>query len=445
MKTIATDKKYLVVGLGLTGVSCVRYLLSKGKDVSVIDSRSAPPSLTKFKEEFPDVDVFLGFEHEEVFNSADVLVMSPGVPLRTPQIQSAIQAGAEITSDIELFLHEFAGKVIAITGSNAKSTVTSWLGEAIQLSGRKTLVAGNIGLPVLDALKEVYEIAVLELSSFQLELLKSVKADVACILNVSEDHMDRYDSMAQYVQAKQKIYFGCKNAVYKRTDALTQPLVPDQVKTISFALNEPDLNQYGVRTLEGEDWLCHGFEPLLKANELSLAGRHNVENALAVIALADLVEIDRDVTLNALRAYTGLPYRCQLIAEKEGVRFVNDSKATNVGSVIAALEGLVSAKSKNIVLLLGGQSKGQDLSPLSSVIESTCKKVIAYGEDRDEFKKIFAATECVGDLADALKVASAAAQPGDVVLLSPACASFDQYANFEQRGEHFNQLVEAMQ
>jgi UDP-N-acetylmuramoylalanine--D-glutamate ligase len=444
MKTIATDKKYLVVGLGITGVSCVRYLLSENKDVSVIDSRPNPPLFDAFKSEFPEVMVQLGFEETDAFQHSDVLVLSPGVPLKTEQIQSAIASGKEVTSDIELFLNEFSGFVVGITGSNAKSTVTSWLGDAISRSGRATLIAGNIGTPVLETLNESYDIAVLELSSFQLELLKTVKADVACILNISEDHMDRYDSMAQYIQAKQKIYFGCKHAVYKRTDALTQPLVPDSVKKASFALNEPDLNQYGLRNIEGDEWICQGFDPIIKASNLSLAGRHNTENALAVIALADMAGNDRSATIASLQSFTGLPYRCQLIAEINGVRYVNDSKATNVGSVIAALEGLVSSNTKNIHLLVGGQSKGQDLSPLESVISATCKSVSAFGEDKAVFESLSALTQSYTDLASAFNAAAEQAEPGDVILLSPACASFDQYSNFEKRGEHFNELVEGL-
>lgn len=443
MTMIAADKTYLVVGLGLTGVSCVRYLRAQGKYVEAIDSRTNPPGLANVQAEFPDLKIHLGFE-ASVLSTADVLVMSPGVPLADPAIQQAIQTGADICSDIELFLQEFSGKVIAITGSNAKSTVTAWLGEALDNGGNKTLVAGNIGVPVLDTLGDAYDIAVLELSSFQLELLTKVNASVACILNVSEDHLDRYASMAHYVQAKQRIYFGASQVVFNRLDALTQPLVPDSTPKTSFALNEPDLNHYGLREQGNQTWLAKGFDPVLPVSDIALPGWHNVINAMAVLALADLAGNDRRATLQALTAFAGLPYRCQPIAEHQGVRYINDSKATNVGSTVAALEGLVSSQGANIFLLAGGQTKGQDLSSLTAVFEQTCKGVYAYGEDGHRLQKLSERVQACSSLAEAFAKATSDAGAGDIVLLSPACASFDQFRSFEHRGEVFNQLVEAL-
>ena len=287
MTMIAADKTYLVVGLGLTGVSCVRHLRKQGKYVEAIDSRAAPPNLAEVQAEFPDLRIHLGFD-DAVLASADVLVMSPGVPLADPAIKNALSQGAQLSSDIELFLNEFDGKVIAITGSNAKSTVTAWLGEALKAGGQKALVAGNIGVPVLETDHQAYDVAVLELSSFQLELLSRVNADVACVLNISEDHMDRYDSLAHYVQAKQKIYFGAASVLYNRSDALTQPLVSDQVLKRTFAADAPDLKHYGLRQQDGNVWLAQGFDLLLPASEVALPGGHNVLYALAVLALADM-------------------------------------------------------------------------------------------------------------------------------------------------------------
>ncbi|WP_196157046.1 UDP-N-acetylmuramoyl-L-alanine--D-glutamate ligase [Reinekea sp. G2M2-21] len=441
MTLIAADTKYVVVGLGLTGVSCVRYLVSRGKHVSVIDSREKPHGLDAFKTEFPTIDVHCGDFSPAVLSSADVLVMSPGVALNTPEIQKAIAAGVRVTSDIELFLAEFDGRIIAITGSNAKSTVTAWLGEALRLGGHKTLVAGNIGLPVLDTLSEHYDVAVLELSSFQLELIQKLSADIATVLNVSEDHMDRYDSMAHYQQAKHRIYFGCQASVYNREDALTQPLVPTTTTKISFGLDTPDLQQYGLRDYDGLVWLAKGFEKIIPISELSLAGLHNASNALAVLAMADAFGNDRAATLSALTSFGGLPYRCQFVASVHDVRFFNDSKATNVGSTIAALKGLADREDKNIILLLGGQSKGQDLSPLASVTEKTCRHVFAFGEDAALLKRAVVTAEIVENMADAMTKAVGLARAGDVVLLSPACASFDQFKNFEHRGQVFNELV----
>ncbi|WP_320823451.1 UDP-N-acetylmuramoyl-L-alanine--D-glutamate ligase [Reinekea sp.] len=442
MTLIGADTKYLVVGLGLTGLSCVRYLMARGKWVSVTDSRVNPPNLTEVKTQFPDLDVQVGGFNSEIFAQADVLVMSPGVALRTPAVQAGIKAGARVTSDIELFLSEFTGQVVAITGSNAKSTVTQWLGEAIQRSGRKVLIGGNIGTPVLDAVDQSFDIAVLELSSFQLELLPKLGADVATILNVSEDHMDRYDSMVQYQQAKQRIYFGAKQALFNRQDLLTQPLVAPDVKVSSFGLNRPDLKQYGVLETPTGPCLALGFKVLLPAAELALAGRHNIANALAVLALADAVHNPLEHTLAVLRDFSGLPHRCQLVRQRAGVRYFNDSKATNVGSTLAAMNGLAQGDRKAIVLLLGGQTKDQDLGPLAPAIAANCKAVFVYGEDQLRFKTVAPEAVYLDSMFDALTQARTILQDGDLLLLSPACASFDQFKNFEDRGQQFTAWVE---
>lgn len=442
MTIIAADKKYVVVGLGLTGVSCVRHLTLHNRHVVVVDSRVNPPGLLDFQTEFPSVVVHCGGFDADIINSANVLVMSPGVALSTPAIQNAVKAGVKITSDIELFLAQFEGKVVAITGSNAKSTVTAWLGCALNIHQEKALVAGNIGLPVLDALERSYDLAVLELSSFQLELIAKLEADVATILNVSEDHLDRYESMFQYQQAKQRIYFGAKTVVSNRQDMLTQPLVPNDTKQLSFGLNEPDLNQYGIREIDGELWLVKGFEQIIKQADLSLPGRHNCANALAVIAMADAVGNDRSATLQALRTFAGLPFRCQEIASINGVRYINDSKATNVGSTLAAVSGL--ATGKNIHLLLGGISKDQDLTPLGNALPANCKRIYAFGRDKLLIKNAVAEARLVDDLNSAMSLIKNEVESGDIVLLSPACASFDQFDNFEHRGRVFNSIVETL-
>jgi UDP-N-acetylmuramoylalanine--D-glutamate ligase len=441
MSIIAADTHYLVVGLGATGLSCVRYLVSAGKKVSVADSRLNPPNSDLIKNNFPQVDVHLGEFDLSLFKSVQYLVVSPGVPLSTSVIQQAISSGVSITSDVELFLNEHQGKVVAITGSNAKSTVTAWLGDALKNDERSVLVAGNIGVPVLDTLDEKYDIAVLELSSFQLELIPKVGADIATILNVSEDHMDRYDSMVQYQAAKQRVYFGCKAAIFYKDDILTQPLVPDNVKKITFSSGAPDLKQYGFIIENGEEWLSKGFEKIIKANDISLSGKHNKLNALSVLALADALDSSREATVHSLKNYQGLPYRCELVKKENGVSYINDSKATNVGSTIAALQGLVNVSKPNIILLMGGQSKGQDLSPLKAVLKTTCKAVYAFGEDKDEIQELSSGVKLVPNLESAVSHAKKVAKNGDVVLLSPACASFDQFRNFEERGLAFNNYV----
>lgn len=443
MTLIAADKHYCVVGLGLTGMSCVRYLAARGKSFSVIDSRTNPPGLSELQTNYPNIDVVTGGFDEAFLARANTLVMSPGVALATPEINQAIENGAQVTSDIELFLNEFHGKVIAITGSNAKSTVTRWLGTALELSGQRILVGGNIGNAVLDYVDEEFDLAVLELSSFQLELLPKLNADVSCILNVSEDHLDRYASMAQYQQAKQRVYYATKHAIFNRVDVMTAPLVPDSVKVSSFALNEPDLGQYGLR-LEGEQrFIAQGFNNIIDVSEISLPGEHNISNAMAVIALADAVDCDREATLKALRNFTGLPHRCEKVGVLDGVSYFNDSKATNVGSTLAAINGL-GLPTRNIILLLGGQGKKQDFSPLVSACGQVCKKVICFGEDGQLLNSLIAGSDLVNTMDQALQLAQQSAQSGDIVLLSPACASFDQFDNFEHRGNTFVQWLEAM-
>lgn len=444
MSIIAADKHYLVVGLGVTGKSCARYLAKQGKSVSVIDSRVAPPGLEEFQAEFPDMTIHCGSFDQAIINAASVLVMSPGVSLATPEIANAIDNGAIVTSDIELFLNQFNGKVVGITGSNAKSTVTEWLGEALKNSGKKVLVAGNIGQAVLDFVGVEFDIAVLELSSFQLELINKLNADVATILNISEDHLDRYSGMTHYQQAKQRIYFGVKQALFNRDDLLTQPLVPDSVTVKSFGSSYPDLRQYGFITEDGVSYLGQGFDKILPVSEVSLFGKHNALNALAVLALADAFENDRAATIRALKEFKGLPHRCQLVREVEGVRYFNDSKATNVGSTQAALTGLSHEGNKNLILLVGGQGKGQNFAPLASYVESTCRLVVVYGQDKLDIANAIPNSIVVEKMKDAFELASEQAESGDIVLLSPSCASFDEFRNFEHRGDVFSQWVEGI-
>ncbi|TCS41718.1 UDP-N-acetylmuramoyl-L-alanine--D-glutamate ligase [Reinekea marinisedimentorum] len=441
MKKLDLTKHYLVVGLGVTGLSCVRYLVARGCVVSVIDSREKPANIETLKAEFPNVKVHLGSFDETVLAGADVLVMSPGVPLATPAIRKAIENGAEVSSDIELFLNEFTGKLVAITGSNAKSTVTQWLGETLKAGGNKTLVAGNIGLPVLTAVDEAFDVAVLELSSFQLELLAELNADAAVILNISEDHMDRYDSLVSYRNAKLKIFNGAKHIVVNRDDPQTYPAAGVDAEMTAFGVNDAAASGYGLAEIEGRPYLVRGDQPLMAEADLALPGRHNTSNALAVFALADALANPVAATVSALKDFAGLPYRCQLVGEKDGVRFFNDSKATNVGSVLAALNGLAGTGKKNIILLAGGQGKGQDFQPLKEIVDSACKAVFLFGEDKDKLNRVFPAAEVKNTLAESFAAAVQLADEGDAILFSPACASFDQFANYVARGEAFNELV----
>lgn len=449
MTLIAADTHYLVVGLGATGLSCVRYLMAHGKVCSVIDSRQSPPGLDTLRAEFPDVEVTLGGFDTDVMTRADVLVMSPGVPLSTPAVQAALAKGVRLSSDIELFCQAHQGRTVLITGSNAKSTVTSWLADVARRAGTSYVVGGNLGQPALSLLDEPVELAILELSSFQLELVGPLRADVATVLNVTEDHQDRYPSFAAYQQTKQRIYFGCRHAVFNRDDALTSPLLPTGVAQTSFGLGQPDLNQFGVVDHEGEAWLACGRDPWLRASDVALPGRHNRSNALAVMALAQAIGLDREAIIEALREFKGLPHRCEPVGSINGVQFVNDSKGTNVGATLAAVEGLGRDHPGRLILLLGGQGKGADFSSLNEPVARLCKSSWVFGQDQAQIAAALSGgasantIHCVDTMEQALTGAEAEAISGDIVLLSPACASFDQFNDFQHRGDVFRSWVEA--
>lgn len=449
MALIAADTHYLVVGLGATGLSCVRFLVAQGKYCSVIDSRQTPPGLAALRADFPHIEVMLGGFDARVMASVDVLVMSPGVPLSTPAVQTALAEGVRLSSDIELFCQAHQGRTVLITGSNAKSTVTSWLADAAERGGLSFVVGGNLGQPALTLLDEPAELAILELSSFQLELVGPLRADVATVLNVSEDHQDRYPSFAAYQQTKQRIYFGCRHAVFNRDDALTSPLLPTGVAQTSFGLGRPDLNQVGLLEREGDTWLACGREPWLRAADVALPGRHNRSNALAVMALAMAIGVDRDAIVASLRQFKGLTHRCEPVGSINGVLYVNDSKGTNVGATLAAVEGLGHDHPGRLILLLGGQGKGADFSPLHGPVARLCKSAWVFGEDQALIAAALSPegqaspVHCTDTLPEALAGADAESQPGDIVLLSPACASFDQFTDFQQRGDAFRSWVEA--
>lgn len=443
MSMIQRDGLRVVVGLGKTGLSCVRFLKGRGYPVAVNDTRDNPPGLAELRAEFPDVQVSLGKLDESLLLSAREIVASPGVSVKEPELLSArLNAGIPVIGDIEVFVREVSAPIVAITGSNAKSTVTTLVGEMARKAGIDTGVGGNLGLPVLDMLREQGEQAlyVLELSSFQLETTHSLKAAVAVVLNMSEDHMDRYASMQEYHAAKHRIFRNCQRFVVNRDDALTRPLIADSTPNVSFGLNAPDLNQYGILVEGGEKWLARGRDRLLPVSAMKIRGDHNVANALAALALGEAVNLPMDVMLATLREFRGLPHRCELVAEKDGVAWYNDSKGTNVGSTLAAINGLGNAVRGKLILVAGGVGKGQDFTPLSAPLVKYARALVLIGEDgpkigaavADSVQKVSAST-----LRDAVEKARALAADGDAVVLSPACASFDMFRNYEDRGQQF--------
>ncbi len=438
----------MIVGLGKTGLSCARYLAAQGVSLAVTDSREHPPGLDELQAIFPDLALFLGGFQAEVFQAVNRLVVSPGIPLSEPLIQAAQAAGAEVLGDIELFAHAAKAPVVAITGSNGKSTVTTMLGEMARMAGIKVAVGGNLGEPALDLLDDSVELYVLELSSFQLESTWSLQPAAAVVLNISADHMDRYPDIAAYAATKATIYRHAGSSVINRDDALSSAMAGDGSRVIGFTLGEPTGEDFGLLQKEGKTWLTMGRETLIAADKLRIRGRHNLANALAALALGRAIEMPMKAMLAALSGFAGLPHRTQWVAEKHGLQWYDDSKGTNLGATIAALRGLHSTQDESRTLLIaGGDCKGADFSELAPVAAETARAVILIGRDapllqaalQGSCRLLHAAT-----LEDAVAKAAELGQPGDRVLLSPACASFDMFRDFKARGEAFVRAVEAL-
>lgn len=429
-------KQVVIIGLGKTGLSCVTYFRQRGITPLVMDTRENPPG----KESLPaDCRLITGPLDAEILCSASLIVASPGIALATPALQAAQKAGVEIVGDIELFAREAKAPVVAITGSNGKSTVTTLVGLMAEQAGFKVGIGGNIGTPALDLLLQPADLYVLELSSFQLETTSSLQPAAAVILNLSEDHLDRYDGMAGYLAAKQRIFANAKHIVVNRDDAATLP--PQHAYWQSFGLNS---ESYGRVQQDDGLWLSVDGKPVLSVAELNIVGAHNQMNALAAMALADAVGIPQVAQLTVLRSFTGLAHRCQFVRDVNGVRWINDSKATNVGSTLAAVAGVGESVQGRLWLLAGGQGKGQDFSPLQPLLANQIYRMVCFGQDAGILMELADNTQRVADLDEAVRSVAAEVQPGDWVLLAPACASLDQFRNFEQRGQRFADLVNAL-
>ncbi|MEH6492118.1 UDP-N-acetylmuramoyl-L-alanine--D-glutamate ligase [Halopseudomonas sp.] len=440
MSLITTDKQRIIVGLGSSGLSVARYLAGRGLPFAVVDTRENPPGLDKLKRFAPMADLYLGELDETLLCSAGELVVSPGVALATPALQAAAKAGVSIVGDIELFAREAKAPIVAITGSNAKSTVTTLVGEMAAAAGVAVAVGGNLGTPALDLLDQNAALYVLELSSFQLETTDRLNARVATVLNVSEDHMDRYSGLAAYHLAKHRIFRGAEQIVVNRDDALSRPLVADQLPCLTFGLSRPDFKGFGLIEQEGESWLAFEFSALMPVSELKMRGAHNHANALAALALGHAAGLPMQPMLDTLRRFTGLAHRCQWVGEHAGVTYFDDSKATNVGAALAAITGLGSDLAGKLVLIAGGDGKGADFKPLSAPCAQYCRAVVLLGRDADKLAAVLPAgldVSRVDTLDAAVSLAAEKAQAGDAVLLSPACASLDMFKNFEQRGQLF--------
>ncbi len=436
----------VIVGLGLTGFSCLRYLAGLGESVAVVDSRPQPPFLAQARAEYPAVPLHLGDFQAEFLHQAGRLVVSPGVSLDEVPIRAARDAGVEIIGDIELFARQCARPVVAVTGSNGKSTVATLVHHMVEQSGRSCALGGNIGKPALDLLADAEpDFFVLELSSFQLQTSSSLSAAAAVVLNVTEDHMDRHHDFSDYTSAKERVYHGGGAMVVNLDDPVVRAMARPQRQCLEFTLKQPLRGQFGLQERSGETWLCRGDEALLATRELGIRGEHNYANALAALALGSAIGLPKDGMCRALRSFTGLPHRCRWVARIADVDWFNDSKGTNVGAACAAVRGI--AAGRNVVLIAGGDGKGADFAPLADVVAAHVKTVVLIGRDAPKIAKavgrrapiLFAA-----NMGEAVQVCSGVARTGDVVLLSPACASFDMFDNYMARGDAFVAAVRAL-
>jgi UDP-N-acetylmuramoylalanine--D-glutamate ligase len=453
------DKQALVLGLGMSGLSMARWLSHRGARVRVADTRQAPPCGAQLQRELPDVPVTTGAFRPDSFENLDLIAISPGIPVAEPLVKSAAQRGVPVVGDIELFAQALpaiaAAKVLAITGSNGKSTVTEMAGAMCRKAGQRTVVAGNIGLPVLDALLGIERTAVagepkpgvfvLELSSFQLDTTHSLDAHVAACLNLSEDHLDRYPSMAAYAEAKARIFRGGGIQVLNRQDVWCRSMATAGRTVFTFGLDQPaGEREWGLTESQGETWLAQGSRKLMGVSQLRVAGLHNAANALAALALARAIDLPYEPLLQALAEFEGLPHRVQKVAEIGGVSFYDDSKGTNVGATVAALNGM----RQKVVLIAGGDGKGQDFAPLKPAVAARARAVVLIGRDRERIAQAIEGSgvtiQRARDMEEAVRMGLIAAREGDAVLLSPACASFDMFRNYEHRAEVFVQAVKKL-
>jgi UDP-N-acetylmuramoylalanine--D-glutamate ligase len=424
----------VVVGLGITGLSVVKHLRKNQPQlvVKVIDTRVNPPGAERLPE---GVQLHSGGWNTDWLSDADLVVTNPGIALATPEIQAVLAKGTTVVGDIELFAWAVQKPVIAITGSNGKSTVTDLTGVMAKAAGLDVGVGGNIGVPALDLLEHDADLYVLELSSFQLETTSSLKLKAAAFLNLSEDHMDRYQGMSDYRQAKLRIFDHADLAVVNRDDKETFP--DAEVPLVTFGSDNQD---FGLEVDGNRTWLLDHGQRVVASDELKLVGKHNLSNALVALALLKAADVNYHNALNALKNYTGLTHRCQVVADNQGVKWVNDSKATNIASTMAALSGLESTG--KLYLLVGGVGKGADFSPLKPIFATLNLQLCCFGADGDDFMPLHESAIRFDTMEDVIQQVSSQLKPGDMVMLSPACASFDQFDNFMARGDAFAALAQ---
>ena len=438
----STANKAVVVGLGKTGLSAARYLHANGWQVAVTDSRAAPPELPALRAQLPDVAVYCGALRNELVRDAAMVVASPGLSLQLPIFAAARAAGCQILGDVELFARAVTTPVVGITGTNGKSTVTTLLGQMALRAGLRVAMGGNLGTPALDLLGDTtVQLHVLELSSFQLESVHSLKLAAATVLNVTPDHMDRYVSADDYVAAKRRIFANAAIAVLNVDDERVAAMARAGQRTLTFSIRLGHSADFHLLQRErGECWLANSGTPLLNVALMKISGLHNAANALAALALGTAIDLPAASMLETLKEFPGLPHRAQWVAEKRGVRFVNDSKGTNVGATLAAVAGFFGP----LIVIAGGDGKGQDFRPLATAFRGKVRHTILIGRDAAAIELALegvCATERCTSLETAVSAAARVARAGDTVLLSPACASLDMFRDYAHRGMVYSAAV----
>ncbi len=434
-------KRAVVAGLGKTGQSVIRHLLARGWQVAATDSRAEPPGIAMLRAVYPELVFSLGALDAQLLVDADCVIASPGLPQQDPFFTAARARGIEVIGDIELFARSGARPVVGITGTNGKSTVTTLVARMAECAGLMARAGGNLAPPALDLLEGgPAQLYVLELSSYQLETTQSLQLAAATVLNVTPDHMDRYADLAAYAAAKARIFEHCATAVVNGDDPLVLAMARAGQRTLTFSIEPQRQADYHLLAEAGGEWLCCRGERLMAMDEMRLVGRHNAANALAALAMGDALGLDRFAMLTALAEFPGLPHRAAFVRDFAGVRYVNDSKGTNVGATLAAVAGFAGP----LLLIAGGDGKGQDFSPLAAALAGKTRLALLIGRDAAQIEAALAghvASQRCATLEEAVVAAARAAQPGDTVLLSPACASLDMFRDYAQRGEVFADAV----
>jgi UDP-N-acetylmuramoylalanine--D-glutamate ligase len=441
------NKHIVVLGAGLTGMSCVRFLAKHQLACHLNDSRENIINRGEFNHLFPECTLKMGTWDQTSIKRAQVILVSPGIDLVAEGLVEIIPGDCQVMGDVELFCQITDKPILAVTGSNGKSTLVSLLSHIGTALGKNVALGGNIGVPVLEQLSDDIECYILELSSFQLETLTSMNAVAGSVLNVSDDHLDRHITLDNYSEIKQRIYQQCDTAVINRDDKLSYSHVNLQTKpVISFGSNTAQQGEFGLVREGANYFLTFGKEKLISLKELPLAGMHNALNYLAALALGHSLKWSIEDMVGKFSSFKGLEHRCQRIMTSDKITWINDSKATNVGATLAAINGLSSTLADNkLILIAGGDGKGADFSPLKESIENVVSYVITLGKDGAEIAKLATHSQQVTSLTEAVSVANLQANSGDIVLLSPACASIDMFKNFAQRGEMFTDAVIALQ